>query len=73
MAPLKTPVGIVNKLNKAFAGVMEDAGMKTLLANDGSEPGSGSPQEFARRLQREHDRWSDMIEKSGLRKRSARQ
>ena len=73
MAPLKTPVGIVNKLNKAFAGVMEDAGMKTLLANDGSEPGSGSPQEFARRLQTEHDRWSDIIEKSGLRKRGARQ
>lgn len=68
VAPAKTPAAIVGKLNAAFAGVMEDAEIRRHLANDGSEAGGGSPREFARRLQMEHDRWGRIIDKSGLRR-----
>ncbi|OGA42006.1 MAG: hypothetical protein A3G24_03190 [Betaproteobacteria bacterium RIFCSPLOWO2_12_FULL_62_13] len=68
LAPAQTPTAIVNKLNKSIVSVIEDPELSRHLAADGAEASPSTPQEFAIHLKAEHDRWSRLIEKSGLRK-----
>ena len=68
LAPAQTPRAIVNKLNKAIVGVIEDSEMSKHLASDGAEASGSTPQGFAAHLKSEHERWSRIIDRSGLRK-----
>lgn len=67
MVPAKTPVAVVERLNtavnKAFANVEFANQWKSL----GAEPGGGTPQELAKLLSAEVDRWGALAKAANIR------
>jgi tripartite-type tricarboxylate transporter receptor subunit TctC len=66
LAPAKTPVEIVVKLNAAIAAVMHEPDVRARLAATGVVPGVNSPQEFAIYLKDEDARWARIIREKGI-------
>jgi tripartite-type tricarboxylate transporter receptor subunit TctC len=66
LAPAKTPAPIVAKLNAAMLAALNDPDMRAKLAQSGVTPAPSSPDQFARYLKDEIERWTKMIREKGI-------
>jgi tripartite-type tricarboxylate transporter receptor subunit TctC len=68
-APAKTPKEIVTKLHGAMTGVLHSPAIKEKFATDGAEPVGNTPEEFARFLRSETDKWGKVVQMAGMQPR----
>ena len=61
-APKDTPKEIIEKLNKAFNGVLAEPAIKAKLIDLGGEPLIGPPEAFGAMIAAETDKWKKVIE-----------
>ncbi|GKT21853.1 tripartite tricarboxylate transporter substrate binding protein [Acidovorax sp. SUPP3334] len=64
-APAGTPAPIVAQLNKALVKVLSQAETKKKLADQGAEPVSETPEQFAAFIQAESAKWGKVVKESG--------
>jgi len=67
VAPAGTSPEVVNKLNAAIRKVMARAEVRQALEGAGMEAVSTTPDEFARHIAGERQRWAALIAKAGIR------
>ncbi len=65
LAPTGTPAPIIGRLNAAFVKILNDPATRKLLASRGTEPMTSTPEEFARFIKSEADRWGKVVRASG--------
>jgi len=66
VAPAATPKGIVLKLNRAIDQILKSDEVRTRLVQLGVEPVGGTPEDFARQIQTEHDKWGKVIQTANI-------
>jgi tripartite-type tricarboxylate transporter receptor subunit TctC len=64
-APAGTPAPVVAKLNGALVKVLADPDVKKKLAEQGAEPYSEKPEQFAEFIRKESAKWSKVVKDSG--------
>ena len=64
--PAKTPLDTVNKLNAIVREGLQAPDFVEALAKNGLQPLSQSPDEFARAVKRDFDRWSLIVKATGF-------
>jgi tripartite-type tricarboxylate transporter receptor subunit TctC len=67
LAPARTPLPIVQRLNAIVVKALEAPDLRERLATDGIEPIGGPPEAFAMHLQREVAQWARVVRESGAR------
>ncbi len=67
LAPANTPRTIVQRLNAAIVAVVKDAEVRELLSGQGIDPVSCTPEEFARLIAGDLEKWARVIKESGAR------
>lgn len=65
--PAGTPRDIVIKLNREIARIVQSPDIAARLAGDGAEPLHSTPEEFARVIRSEIEKWAKVIKASGAR------
>src|SRR5690349_19011825 len=65
-APAKTPKEIIAKLHDAMVSVLHSPAIKNRLAADGAEPVASTPEEFARFLRSETEKWGKVVRAAGI-------
>jgi tripartite-type tricarboxylate transporter receptor subunit TctC len=65
-APKNTPADIVGKLNREINAGIADPAMRARFAAIGGEPLPGSPDEFARLIAEETEKWSKVVRAAGI-------
>jgi tripartite-type tricarboxylate transporter receptor subunit TctC len=65
-APAKTPREIIGKLHGAMTTVLQSPAIKDKLAIDGADPVGNTPEEFARFLRSETDKWGKVVRMAGI-------
>ncbi len=65
LVPAQTPRPVVDRLNKALAGVLDSPAVKEQFSVQGLEPAPTSPQEFGAYLETEVKKWGKVIKASG--------
>ena len=66
LAPAGTPLEAIARLNKAFNDVLADPDMRKRLLAIGYEPVGGKPEDFAKQIQSELDKWGPIVKQTGL-------
>ena len=64
--PSKTPEATVNKLNALVRESLQSPDLIEALAKSGLQPVTQSPEEFARIVKRDHERWSGIAKATGF-------
>ena len=64
-APAGTPAPVVARLNGALVKVLADPEVKKKLAEQGAEPYSEKPEQFAEFIRKETAKWSKVVKDSG--------
>jgi tripartite-type tricarboxylate transporter receptor subunit TctC len=64
-APANTPAPVVAKLNAALVKVLADPEVRKKLAEQGAEPYSEKPEQFAEFIRKEAAKWSKVVKDSG--------
>jgi tripartite-type tricarboxylate transporter receptor subunit TctC len=64
--PSKTSPQVLVRLNAELLKIFRSEEFKKILEDSGSEPHSGTPEEFAALLESERARWADIIKKTGV-------
>jgi tripartite-type tricarboxylate transporter receptor subunit TctC len=67
VAPAGTPPDIVKRLNAATAKALTQPALLAKLADEGSSPMSGSPEEVAKYIKAQQAEWGALIRESGIR------
>jgi tripartite-type tricarboxylate transporter receptor subunit TctC len=67
VAPAGTPPDVVKRLNAAAAKALAQPAMIAKLAEEGSEPMSGSPEEVVKYIKGEQGEWGALIRDAGIR------
>ncbi len=70
LAPAKTPLAVVAKLNAAMLAALNDPDLRAKLAQSGVTPAPSSPENFARYLKEEIERWGKVIREKGIKPES---
>jgi tripartite-type tricarboxylate transporter receptor subunit TctC len=65
--PARTPAETIKTLNTAIRAALETDDVKAGLAKLSLKPAGESPEEFARLVKSEFDRWGPIVEASGFR------
>jgi tripartite-type tricarboxylate transporter receptor subunit TctC len=65
-APPKTPPAIVAKLNAAVNEILTDPAMQARFKSLNLEAGGGSPEDMAKLVKSETQRWGDVIRAAGI-------
>jgi tripartite-type tricarboxylate transporter receptor subunit TctC len=65
-APANTPRDIVQRLNQVFNGALDDSDPRQGLAKLGLEPKGTTPDEFARFIRDEIQRWPPIFRRAGI-------
>lgn len=65
-APIKTPRGVVNKLNAEIRNLLNDPEVRSKLADIGVVTTPGTPEQFGEFLKTETDRWAKVIQAAGI-------
>src|SRR5262249_5407563 len=65
LVPAGTPRPIVDKLNAAIQRAMEEPQVREALASRGAEIVSGTPEDFARHIASESEKWAKVVRHSG--------
>jgi tripartite-type tricarboxylate transporter receptor subunit TctC len=63
--PAGMATGIVDKLNAAVVRIVKEPAMQKFLLEQGAEPRTGPPQQFAAYIRDEVDKWSKVVRDSG--------
>lgn len=66
LAPAQTPPGIVARLNDEIIKALRSAAVKDRFAAIGMEPVGNTPEQFARYIQTEINRWAKVIKSAGI-------
>jgi tripartite-type tricarboxylate transporter receptor subunit TctC len=66
IAPAAVPKDIVQRLSQAIGEAMKASSITERFAKDNAVAGGGTPEDFARFIKAEQDRWSAVVKKSGL-------
>ena len=66
LAPALTPPAVITKLNAALNAALNDADVRSKLAQVGVSASPGTPEEFARGLAQEIARWGQLIRAKGI-------
>jgi hypothetical protein len=66
LAPANTPKAIINKLNAQINRLLKDPELAQSLAVQGSEPAPNSPEQMARYLQEDQQRWRKIIKGANI-------
>ena len=61
MVPARTPPSRIRQLNEQIAQVLADPEVSSAMREGGQEPVGGTPEAYARELQRLHQRYADLI------------
>jgi tripartite-type tricarboxylate transporter receptor subunit TctC len=70
LAPRGTPQGIVDALNREITALLSTQALREQLATVGVIPESGTPQQFARFIRAEIEKWTGVMNYAGLKKES---
>ena len=65
-APQRTPADVVQRLNAAIVSVLNEPGVMAQLRKLGLEPTSSSPEETARYIKAESEKWGVLVRKAGI-------
>jgi tripartite-type tricarboxylate transporter receptor subunit TctC len=65
-APLRTPPEIVQKLNAAIVSALHEAGVVAQLRKLGLDPLATTPDDAARFMRKESDKWGALVRKAGI-------
>lgn len=66
LAPANTPRLIIDKLNKAILAALKTPEMEKLLTEQGIEPAGNSPEEFARLMHADIEKWKRVTREAGI-------
>ncbi len=66
VAPRGTPQPVISLLAREIHAMLDDPGVQSRLTAGGLQPLRESPQEFAARMQRDHERFAPIIKAAGL-------
>jgi tripartite-type tricarboxylate transporter receptor subunit TctC len=64
--PAGTPVAIVNKLNADFARALNSPDVQVAIRNLGTTPSPSTPEEFARQIAFDYERWGRVVREAGV-------
>ncbi|UFN49723.1 tripartite tricarboxylate transporter substrate binding protein [Roseomonas sp. OT10] len=65
-APKGTPAEIVQKIYAAQNTALQDPTMRERITSQGDEPGSGTMEEFAAMVRRDHARWGEVVKANNI-------
>jgi tripartite-type tricarboxylate transporter receptor subunit TctC len=65
VAPPGTPRPIIARLNNELNTALASEDVRKRLATDGAEPVPGSPEDYARHIDRDETKWSKVVKSSG--------
>ncbi len=65
-APKNTPAGIVDKLNREINAGLADPKLKARLIDLGGETFAGSPEDFAKYIAAETEKWAKVVKFAGI-------
>jgi tripartite-type tricarboxylate transporter receptor subunit TctC len=65
-APARTPRDIINRLHAAMTGALQASTIREKMASDGVQPVGSTPDEFARFLRAETDKWGKVARAAGI-------
>jgi tripartite-type tricarboxylate transporter receptor subunit TctC len=66
LAPANTPKDIITRLHRDLAAILQSADVKERFAADGGDPGGNSPEEFARYIRSEVEKWARVVKEAGI-------
>jgi tripartite-type tricarboxylate transporter receptor subunit TctC len=66
LAPANTPRPIIDKLNKAIAEALKTPELEKLLREQGIQPAGNSPEEFARLMHADIEKWIRVTREAGI-------
>ncbi len=66
-APAKTPQAHVRKINGRVVKALNEADIAQKLVAQGADPAPGSPEDLARYMRIDHERWKKVISSAGIR------
>jgi len=66
LAPLGTPPAIIARLNQATNDALKSPAMRDPLARLGAQPRGSTPDDLARHMRAEHDKWGPIVARLGL-------
>jgi tripartite-type tricarboxylate transporter receptor subunit TctC len=66
LAPARTAPAIIERLNKAFNGALQDPAMVAKLATQGMTPAGGTPDDFARLISAELKQWTEVARQANV-------
>src|SRR5882672_1569767 len=66
LAPANTPRPIIDKLNKAILASLKSPEMEKFLMEQGLEPAGNSPEEFARLMHTDIEKWIRVTREAGI-------
>jgi tripartite-type tricarboxylate transporter receptor subunit TctC len=66
-APLGTPRALIQRINRDIHSVIAEPEMKNQFLSRGLEPAPSTPEEFARLIRTDIERWSKLIREVGVR------
>ena len=66
VAPKGTPRPIIDKLQQKVAQIMADPGMREKSERTGAYPMTSTPDEFAKFIRQEADRWAPILKETGI-------
>jgi tripartite-type tricarboxylate transporter receptor subunit TctC len=65
-APAKTPAAIVRKVNAAVVKALSEPDIAQRLTAQGADPAPGTPEDLARYMRNDHERWKKVIRSAGI-------
>jgi tripartite-type tricarboxylate transporter receptor subunit TctC len=66
VAPAGTPRSIVDRLNAALRGALEDKTLRERLSNEGAVPLPSTPEEYAADIEAEEKKWGKIVRDAGV-------
>ncbi len=66
IAPAGTPEPIISKLNTAFNNILKKPEVKKAFESTGGQPAGGTPEDFAKFIQSETEKWAKVIKTSNV-------
>jgi tripartite-type tricarboxylate transporter receptor subunit TctC len=66
LAPAGTPKNVIAKINGELLALLKTPAMRQRMQREGADPVGSSPEDFARRVKSEVDKWAKVARESGL-------
>jgi tripartite-type tricarboxylate transporter receptor subunit TctC len=66
LAPAQTPKDIVARLHRELVAILQSPDVKERFAADGGDPGGNTPEDFARYLRTETEKWAKVARAAGI-------